>query len=359
MQLRTLKVVRPFALSIDQLQALSAIPNLHSLQLTLENVPKGSTKPIPGFPQLRDLALSGSLQDITAFVAITSPPALGSLTISSELACHADSAIKAVEDFIKSAPALLPASTRRLRLSMTCTCASNSTVHFQNPGMLFEPLRALAGLQALEFTFTMKFHLPDSTLSALRDAWPELRVFRVASVKKPSKRRGAGEYGYEDNYIPEHEFVYRPEWAVPRARRHSNGTVVGFDEPPETPELRTDDPPTLATITAFAHAHPHLEGLEVPFLDLDNLPASNTVPVPEHALREFRVSQLPAGRPLFDCALALDALFPHLDLGDARLAVAKGEEDRMDELLLILLGLRMGRLRAHLPRATNNVLLPA
>ncbi|OSC98452.1 hypothetical protein PYCCODRAFT_1397132 [Trametes coccinea BRFM310] len=349
-QLRSLKSVQPLStLNVEQLQALAAFPNLHSLELALEGAPKHSNKPIAGFSHLRHLALSGPLGDVEAFIAATRPSALESFTISSELACHTNSAIKPVEDFIRACPALLPAFLRRFHLSMKCTCSSNVAVHFQDPGALLEPLRGVTGLQEFEFTFTMRFHLPDSVLFSLRDAWPELRVFRVATFKKPAPaRRGdAGRYYYDDD----EEFERRPGWDSPRILPR---TVIyppnePLPEPPKKRELRTDDPPTLATVAAFAHAHAHLSSLEVPSLNLETLPHAASAPVSGHeALRRFRVSELPAGKPLFECALVLDGLFPYLELEEARGAVAKGGEDRMDELLLILLGMRAGRMRTQL-----------
>ncbi|KAI9064772.1 hypothetical protein FKP32DRAFT_1569235 [Trametes sanguinea] len=351
MQLESLHVVQDVSLTIDQLQSLARLPDLQTLSLGLKDMPDLRTPlPVGSFAQLRDLTLAGPLQHIGAFLATASPPLLQSFTANTDLKCFELASIRRAKEAIISMPALLPTTTRRLHLAMTCKCTSNDEMHFPNAGELLEPLRTLVGLRDVQLVFTMKFHLPDKVLHSLRDAWPQLRVFVVGTLKKPMpspQQPVWNRYGHA--YRPQaYEYIQAPILAPVLSQPQ-----YGYSRSPSPEQpVRTDDPPTIATIAAFAFSHPHLESLEVPALDL-TLPEPDAVPILGHHLREFRISELPAASPLFDCALVLDVLFPHLDLDDGRDAVLDGGHDQMAELSLILLGLQAGRVGAHWSRAAK------
>ncbi|OSC98456.1 hypothetical protein PYCCODRAFT_1480641 [Trametes coccinea BRFM310] len=341
-QLQALLVVQEVSLTAEQLRSLAAIPGLQTLRLSLKSMPELGT-PLPAgasFAQLRDLSLSGALQHVGEFVATASPPLLESLTVSSHLKCTELASIRRAKEAIVSLPALLPATTRKVHLLMTCGCHSNEKLHFPDAAELLEPYRGLTALREIHFHFVMKFHLPDKVLHSLGDAWPDLRVFTVVTYAKPSPppARHSYDYGY----------MRAPIYAqVPY--RYSRSPS------PEQP-VRTDDPPTLPTLAAFAFAHPQLATLALPALDLTP-PEPDTIPLLNHALRTLRISALPASTPLFASALVLDVLFPSLDLRDAQAAVLTGPGgacgDRMNELALILLGLQAGRTGTHWARAVG------
>ncbi|CDO77580.1 hypothetical protein BN946_scf184936.g5 [Trametes cinnabarina] len=342
-QLQDLKVVQEVSLSVEQVEALAAFPALRTLDLNLRSMPEVRPRSVAGFLQLRELALSGSLSCATCFVMAIQPPVLNSLAVSSQFSCGRTVGLgEDTKNSIQSMSTALPVSLRRINLTIGCQC--DTKTHFTQPSDLFTPLRSLTGLHDVVLTFRTRFHLPDKVLYSLRDVWPELRVFKVATVKT-NKVPGGNEVhhnSYEDRgYRRRGRHYYSP--SSPRTSR-SRCRSPNKSTPP-------NDPPTLPTLAAFAHAHPYLQTLEVPAMNVSVLPALDVVPILMHPLREFRVSELPAGLPLYECALVLDLFFPHLALSDARDAVAKGGQDRMDELKLILLGLQSGRTGTHWTRA--------
>ncbi|KAI9064776.1 hypothetical protein FKP32DRAFT_1648708 [Trametes sanguinea] len=337
-QLQTLRVTQEVSLTDDELQALAAFPNLQSLDLKLALMTAFESRSIPPFAQLRDLTLSGELASIARFVASTSLPALDTFSLSCAIFCddHFASGTRGKTTMITLCDSL-PMSIRRLHLSVACGCDR----HWQHPSSrlsdLFAHLRTLGALRSLQFMFTPRMSasnmLSDDVFYSIRDAWPELRTFQVGSLDdvQGSERLEGGRMNY--GYAP-----------GPRRRGHR------YISPDSSQGLRNNNSSlAISSLAAFAYGHPHLQVLEVPSLDLKAIPDLDSVPILGHALRELRVGKLVSGARLFDCALVLDLLFPHLDLRDARSAVGAGEADRRDQLLLegILLGLQAGRGGSH------------
>ncbi|OSC98449.1 hypothetical protein PYCCODRAFT_1397131 [Trametes coccinea BRFM310] len=330
-QLQTLRVTHEVSLTIDELQAFAAFPNLRCLDLKLELVADVDPSSIPPFAQLRDLSLSGEVANIAKFVASTSLPALNSVALSCPVLC-ADGSTSGPpgRNTMNTWSDFLPMSIRQFRLSVTCTCDSQH--HRSKLGNLLERLRLLTELRGLHLTFTpgiLPSHmLPNDKLFSLRDAWPELRALKVGTLEGAERRNDHHNSGYRRRYRS-------ISW---ERRRHER---IPRHEPSS---------PTLSSLAAFANGHPHLRILEVPSLDLRAIPILDQVPILGHALREFRVEKLVFGAPVFECALVLNLLFPHLDLRNARTTTgASTDSDQRDQLLLdgILLGLQAGRTGSH------------
>ena len=122
-----------------------------------------------------------------------------------------------------------------------------------------------------------------------------------------------------------------------------------------TPYHWGDPPPSIATLATFAAAHPHLTRLTVPALDLSEVPDVATVPHLRHGLRTLRISTLINDAPLLPFALALDLLFPNLDLRavDSKAVVPNGSTECSQQLFAMLLAVQTGRVGAYSGHARN------
>ncbi|CDO77582.1 hypothetical protein BN946_scf184936.g7 [Trametes cinnabarina] len=194
--LQALEVAHGISLSVNQLQALAAFPNLRSLSLNLFRMPSksdGNTSDTTvGFLQLHDLALAGLLEDIITFLEMTSPPVLDSIAITSMVYCNGRSVLASIfdaEDAIESLYSTLPLSIQRFRHVVTIHSA-HQVFQLLHPEKLFELLCSFSGLLVLDISFIMdsKLLLPDVLLYSLRDAWPDARVIKIAVCSPYSTR---------------------------------------------------------------------------------------------------------------------------------------------------------------------------
>ncbi|KAI0644990.1 hypothetical protein C8Q79DRAFT_927267 [Trametes meyenii] len=332
--LHALTVKRKATLTVPIVQALATFPHLRQLTLDIKSIPSASDtqERIAGFDQLRELSLSGSVTNVSAFLTFVAPLHLESLEIISQQLCH-DQQGPPMERRLEKAFSKLPPSLRRIQVSLQCAC---NRVHFEDGEKLFQPLRPLHALQRLEFAFHgVTFSLKDRLLRALTDAWPNLSVFEVATRQMSNQ----SSYKYSRYDTPPLDFYVKTERVV------FEDVQVGLS----AYNLLDHVPPTIPTLAAFVGAHAHLERLVLPSIDLDAVPDIASVPLLDHALKTIEVCELDAGVPLLEFALALDLLFPNLDLADARRAVARGRDEsaRTDELRLLLLALRIGRTGAY------------
>ncbi|OSC98459.1 hypothetical protein PYCCODRAFT_1454430 [Trametes coccinea BRFM310] len=317
-KLRTLKVTRPTDLTREMIDSLASIESLRSLHMQIKSLPSlNQDEKVPQFFDLRDLALCGRLADVSAFLKATKPSGLQS------------SVVPVARLFPQ--PALDPIHTSLApslcRFSAVLRCDCISEYHFPYCHQVLAPLCTARYLRDISLIFEGgKFHLSDATLVDVQDAWPELTAFTIAT-RPPVAARVTPRYYHAGRLLVPVELHYS-----------------------------ASDDPTVKTLAAFARAHPHLERLTVPSIDLDAVPDLDTVPALGHKLRHFSVCTLAPGVPLFDHALALDRLFPELDLGAARNCVGHGSgkpEDRNGELQLLLLALQTGRLRARRTSAVD------
>ncbi|KAI0644972.1 hypothetical protein C8Q79DRAFT_912476 [Trametes meyenii] len=348
-QLKTLRVVQEAALTTQMAKSLVSFTHLRTLDLHLKEAPTladvGDYK--PSLLSLRELTLTGRLKAICSFYTSAAPPNLESLIVHAKRLCDSKQLTKEGQNLVSVFSTLSP-SLRRFRAVLGCFC-TDTTYHFSDSERLLTPLRAAHGLQEISFLFQGgQFHLSDATLHALRDAWPELTTFTIEKCgpppPPPEERSSDGRYERTIFIIP------RPQ-SPPRHHQ--------WDRP--SPPRNVNDHPTIRTIAVFAHAHKHLIHLVLPTIDLDARPDLSTVPLIEHGLRHFGLCALPkkeVGR-LFDHAVALDMLFPTLDLASTRDAVvsetqlwtdavppgapraSKGDNDA--NLRVLLLALQTGR----------------
>ncbi|KAI0366769.1 hypothetical protein BV20DRAFT_971503 [Pilatotrama ljubarskyi] len=348
-QLHTLTVVHESTLTIPILESLAAFPSLRKLELRIKEVPKIQEGGLaPGFARLADLKLCGRLGDVCAFVAATAPPNIDTLAITVPRLCAPED----VEDGIRAQTlsravrsldplyARLPASLRRFDATLRCDCTQDLH-HFPDGSKLLSPLRAISGLRSISFTFDgTTTHLADKALCALHDAWPELVALELSAREPKPKQQ------------PVHDSYHEPEPTVVHLRRYSvSPPCRERGRPPPPPR----DHPTIKTLATFAKAHPRLERLALLSLDLDEAPDLATVPLLGHELRHLSVSKLESGIGLYPYALALDMLFPGLELADVQDAVLTpdaggGGGGRNTELRLLLLALQTGRLGRHRER---------
>ncbi|KAI8978261.1 hypothetical protein BD414DRAFT_466320 [Trametes punicea] len=341
-QLHTLKLTQGAPLTIEAIKSLASFPNLRVLHLWISSMPDiREDEKFPGFASLRELALTGRVGDMCAFFAATTPPSLDSLSIKAERLCATERSRKGnsyerSERSMEPICASLTPSLRRFRAMLLCDCTTE--YHFPDSEKVLRPLSAAAGLRSVSFTFKGgKFHMSDASLAAVEHAWPELLEFEVTTRPAPPRYH---DYG-----------GYRPMVTVPVS-------VEGYSS---SPLRNTNDHPTIKTLALFASAHPALERLIVPSIDLDALPDLDTVPLLEHKLRHFSVCTLAGGVGLLDYAIALDMLFPSLNLAAARGKTAAHDDDstttvgqaRSDELQLLLLALQTGRTGEYRKQGTS------
>lgn len=349
-QLHTLTVLHAAVLTPVQIRALAEFPDLRILNLHLKphkQSQMGLLESKAGFHKLRELSLTGKLSLICDFLAYTTPPDLEALYIEARDLCEGSPVSISQRPAPRSLDAVyttLTPSLRRFRATLHCECRSDD--HFPDSDTLLIPLcdSAVLGLHSICFQFEkIKFHLKDSTLSTLARTWPDLVEFEVAPKTPPPQPVSTRDH------MP--FFGLGPPILVPH-----------------TPLLRpVYDHPTIKTLAAFAHTHPHLERLSILSLDLDALPDLETIPLLEHGLRHFSVHKLSRTHNLLDHAIALDMLFPRLDVATACDPQGENqpgnsyayERPSKDELQLLLLALQVGRVGQYRARASRTCGEPA
>ncbi|KAH9888384.1 hypothetical protein C8Q73DRAFT_655523 [Cubamyces lactineus] len=319
-QLHRLQVSPPVTLTRAIIRSLASFPHLNQLELKIESIPTvgDDEDHIQGFSSLRTLSLKGSLDNICAFMIATKPPSLESLNIMTNRLCPTDGGSGSS---IERLQGTLPSSLHTFSATLTCEVEhqyGRSCEHFPDNQTLFAPLLALKNLQRISIAVdTRSFRLTDATLANVTHTWPQLVQFKVTT---PQPEFSGVDY--------EHPVI-------------SSAHSIRFVPPPQPKH------PSVKTIAIFAHAHPKLEQLVLPTIDLDAVPELDSVPLLEHGLRHFSVCCLTAGVGLMYHARALDMLFPRLDLGDAyKLSATRWRQDATDrntELQLLLLALQAGR----------------
>ncbi|KAI0765685.1 hypothetical protein BD413DRAFT_718371 [Trametes elegans] len=321
-QLESLVVKHKAPLTLAAMQALASVPRLQRLTVHVREVPVVDDR-VTGFASLRNLVLEGTPNDIGNFIMATVLPSLVSFTGNAYDFCIDRQGVLRMQESFGS----LPPTLRHFTASFRCTCNGE---HFSDGEGLFRPLRALKALSSIALTYSLiKFTLEDRRLRAAVDAWPSLTAFEVITLKPTPLPHG------DSHCIP-----------MPMTIRvySSDEDEDEDDTPPFNPLDHV--PPTLPTLAAFARAHPSLERLALPSIDVDAVPDIASVPLLDHGLRTITVGELDKGVSLWDFALALDLLFPHLDF-DSDMGTAAGARDRNGELQLLLRALQTGRTGAH------------
>ncbi|OJT13811.1 hypothetical protein TRAPUB_9658 [Trametes pubescens] len=329
-QLHTLKVTHRLILKDEMLCSLARFSHLCVLELHLEKVPTFvEDERVEGFASLREFTLTGSLTDMKCLLTTAAPPLLETL----EVRVPDNSSVPYQSALVKLL-AKVPKSLRCFSASFTTPLRNAFT---WDATELLEPLKPFGCLRKIAFAFpyATKSVLSDANLSSFRNVWPELIEFEFA---KPSPAKDA----VDSEYV-----CYSPS-------RHGSA-----------PPQENGPPPTLSTLAAFAHAHPHFRRLIVPALNLQPgaVPYLDSVPILDDELRHLGVGDISRGALLFNCALMLDLLFPRLDLTEVENTAAMSSADpgqdfsntqgSADEvqLMLMLLGLQAGRVGLHRMRA--------
>ncbi|KAI0629683.1 hypothetical protein C8Q77DRAFT_1065735 [Trametes polyzona] len=343
-QLHSLRVVHRTTVTISLLRSLSTFSCLRALHLAIYDTSEmGLQEENFPIPSLQELTLSGRPRDICALMAATTLASLESFTILIPSICDDfDESFRLAQPggarTLDRMCARLPPTLHHFRATFDCDCHSG---HSLDSNYLLLPLVVAYGLRTVSFTFGMAtFHLTDEALATLADAWPNLTEFEIVTRMNPLR----------ETYHRSTDYARRRFRRSPRPRSRAYGHH--FDEAAFTGGSRlSDGQPTIKSIARFARGHPHLTRLSLPFLDLDAVPDLESVPFLNHGLRHLTIGTLASGVGLLDHALALDMLFPRLDLAAIRDSPARpvlsihhqNDCDRNGELQLLLLALQLGR----------------
>ncbi|TBU22330.1 hypothetical protein BD311DRAFT_770639 [Dichomitus squalens] len=303
--LRSLRVLHKVKLTPDLLRSLTTFPSLCSLSLNIQEIDLGESEDTKlelssGFPELRDLGVGGKLADTAIFLENTSPPELESLTITISQNIVDDLSVDDRRQQLDSVYSKFPRSLHRLTVIIENGSVSDPDL-IPSAADLIEPLHWLPSLRRLTFRADIYIPIKDDDLRALEGLWPDLTGFEFTFTKR------------------------------------------GLDKMDEDSISWTDSIPAVPTVIAFAKAHPQLRRLTLPYVDLASVPGISEVPMPNHGLELLTIHFLKPKLSLHRLGLAVDRLFPHLDLpenlGDCK--------RRGDELNAFLFALQAGRRGAH------------
>lgn len=303
--LRSLRVVHKIKLTPDILRPLTTFPNLHTLSLNIQEMDLDESEDTKldltgGFPELRDLSLSGKLSDVTAFLETTSPTSLDALAITISQNIVDDLSADDRREQLDALCAKFPRSLRRLTLTLENGSVSDSDL-VPSAADLVEPLRWLPSLRRLVFRADIHIPIRDDDVKALEGLWPELVGFEYTFTKRGLEKLDDDSFSWGDGV------------------------------------------PAVPTVIAFAKAHPALERLTLPYVDLASVPEIAEVPVLGHGLQLLTVHFLKPKLSLHRLGLVLDRLFPDLYLPE-NLGECKR---RGDELNAFLFALQAGRRGTH------------
>ena len=295
-------VTRPILLSLSELSLQS---------LTLGHF---STSITPRFPRLHlptllNLSLAAVASDVVEIMQSISIPNVTSLFLRIEILDNIDLTLRQ-GTAINAIFAALPASLRRVHIRIKSNVGLGTEPVYLGPNAVdfddfvlpFQSFRNLREL-ALNVRLGHRIHgfleLSDDNLRSLIPVWPELELF---------------EYSIHPYYPmggPPQPTPVRPE--LLELFEYSIHPYYPMERPPL---------PTLNTIFAFAHTHPRLLHLKLPYVCTDPLPQGLNDPTPQDALQPlqghgllwFKAAGLvdhrdPSLQPI---ALAFNRAFPQL-----------------------------------------------
>ncbi|KAI0325349.1 hypothetical protein GY45DRAFT_254728 [Cubamyces sp. BRFM 1775] len=304
------------------IEALGKFPHLRVLHINIlysmfRNQELRSTE---AFRSLRELEVVGSaLYEVALFLQVAPLPVLEKASFIVEIIGR--DGFDPGEEW-KDVLTHLPLSTlRAFRAEYKPVSSYDGRM---DPAALLDLLVPFSGLESLVLVFNqVASHLYDNHLQSLRDSWPDLAVFEVVVLERPFLRHG-----------------YGPPGRQPPGNRFMHGVL-----PASTPYYWGNAPPSIATLATFAAAHSHLRQLAVPALDLSGVPDVASVPHLRHGLRVLRISALINDAPLLPFVLALDLLFPNLDLRavNSELVAPTGPVEYGQQFFAMLLAVQMGR----------------
>ncbi|KAI1788328.1 hypothetical protein LXA43DRAFT_925115 [Ganoderma leucocontextum] len=272
--LHTLEIAHMICVERSLLAALLEFPRLRKLTLAIGKLQLGPDPQLsPGFHELRDLRLISRPRGFSDFLQLTNPPNLESLALQiSDWFRDAHENIP----FVAAALSKITPSVRRFELRIEDTISAELP-RFSD---LLDPTFAMDHLTHVAIRLDrLAYDIPIENFELLRmaQAWPNLVEFEFDIAK------------VEDDADP----------------------------------LDCYDLPALDSLVRFAECHPKLVRLTFPYVHLPYTSAApaldnDNVPLLDHGLQVLRVclvesTGVPAMRRF---AMALDRLFPHLDLSD-------------------------------------------
>ncbi|RDX44218.1 hypothetical protein OH76DRAFT_1409325 [Lentinus brumalis] len=281
----SVRVTRPI------IRSLMDFSNLRSLSIDLLAVEPPDQPLEAGFHQLRELRLTGMPDRVHTLMQAVSPPHLETITV------HFDVHLQQVhsermKELVQRIYETLAPSVREVHLAFESGYIPAEYILFPTATGLLSPLRD-RNLRALTFHFHNHFtHILDHELQEIVQTWPELTAF---------------------------EFTYNADIRDHLAYEKASLARIAI--------------PTIPTVAAFAAAHTHLERLALPHINARVVPPLCEMEH-EHPLQTFTVAYLEASVSHCPAALAIDRLFPNLDMPE-------GEElEPYSKLQLLLLGMQ-------------------
>ncbi|KAI9061432.1 hypothetical protein FKP32DRAFT_1576004 [Trametes sanguinea] len=281
---------RPITLSF--VTAIVSFPRLRELEINLicsaDSRASLATNEVPaGFFELRVLKLTGTPPDIAAFLEATDPPCLEELIlIVPESRTEPTGRGFVTEGALQRLYEHIPLSIRRFRFRM-CSFVYPRKAHpsldLDALHQHFAPLRNLEELRRVSLSVENSTAcLTERHLLDLCTAWPHLTHFEFLPVRlTPAK-------------------TCYPTF------------------------------PTFSTTLAFVRAHPFLVHLVLPGLSPVGIPDVGTPAASTFPLRQLWIDRLAPNTPIVPLAIALDAVFPNLDLGPVAISKVK-PSDYIDE----------------------------
>ncbi|EIW52859.1 uncharacterized protein TRAVEDRAFT_24247 [Trametes versicolor FP-101664 SS1] len=248
----------------DDIRFLTQFTHLRSLSLTIaldDNHTAADLQLGTGFPLLEELWLDGDVSDVTKFICAARPTMLHSL----ETTIARSTDIVHLREYMSEIGAHLP-SLRSLHMRVKEVSRAPQTAL----GDIIRPLYALKRIK--EFgcdTNPCVLHTSDDDLRELAHAWPRLDWLRIGCLSPVGVRR---------------------------ASSFSRPSVRGLVE--------------------LAQHCPHLKVIDLPALDVAQLPPPESVPVIGRLMTVLRLAWMPANsspNANFNLAILLDRLFPKLE----------------------------------------------
>lgn len=311
--LRSLTLHTTIHISNDSLRWLTGFSGLHELSLDVGNMDEIETPLDQVFPEMRVLDVGGSLRRMRRFLEAITPSRVESICLDAWHIRETPPPIFLAEMF--QIYDTIPLSLQEFRLiasddAEVFTIGRHPFLYLSNASVLLQPLYSKCNLQRLTFEFLDIYaHVRDGDLRAIdHTIWPNLTSFKFT-------------YG---------------SWVTGMLK------ITGAAD---RLEIATTAP-SITALAEFTRAHPKLERLALP--SIQHSPDSavpHTIDVAQsHDLKYIVVRWFKEDTPLYGIAMALDVLFPNLELSKDTMVTRS--EGRGDELTLLLLGMQAGRRRA-------------
>ncbi len=293
--LHALKIEPDIHLNRRMLEFLMGFGHLRSLSIKLA---EGTDVIVDeamgeGFPQLKELCLSGKADLFHPFITVAHSQYLESLNV--EMKYNSHTAVDERVNHLSGIYAILPSTVRRLHITWEGPGHGEYGVDVRT---LYEGLLGRSELHQLSFEFINHYGtIADEDMRSIEATWPNLTAFSCT---------------YNAHAL----------WSIDR----DSGAIATMH--------------TLSTIASFVTNHPYLERLALPSIPASPLPPLAEIPGCAR-LKLLEIPYFVKDVHLFRLALALDHLFPNLELQENMVQIRSPHHG--EELKLLLLGLQSGR----------------